>query len=187
MQENGLTEGFSDKDALKFGEIYDQYIKKIYNFIYYKTHHKESAEDLTSITFSKAWENFKNFDQNKGSVSAWLYKIARNTVIDYWRAKKFEYDIEDIWDLSSGEDIKVDTENVLKLESVRKYMKNLSSGDRDILIMRVWQELSYKEIAEILGKNEASCKMAFCRALSRLKKEMPLAAFIAFMVFGSLD
>ncbi|MFA5133417.1 MAG: sigma-70 family RNA polymerase sigma factor [Patescibacteria group bacterium] len=179
--------GQEEELAKEFGKIYDQYIKKIYNFVYYKTHHKETAEDLASVTFAKAWERFNTFDQKKGFVSAWLYKIARNTVIDHYRAQKFEYDVDDVWDLSGNEDIPLDTETKLKLEEVRKHIKFLNSSERDILIMRVWQELSYKEIAEILGKSEASCKMAFSRALARLKKRIPLAAVIAFFLFSSLD
>ena len=67
-----------------FGEIYDVYIKKIYNFIYYKTHHKETAEDLTSETFRKALSNIKSFDTHR-AFSSWLYRIAQNTVIDHYR------------------------------------------------------------------------------------------------------
>ena len=75
-----------------FGRLYDLYIKKIYNFIYYKTHHQETAEDLVSIVFTKALKKINTFD-NSGTFSAWLYRIARNTVIDHYRTKKLDYNI----------------------------------------------------------------------------------------------
>ena len=85
-------------DLKKFGGLYELYIDKIYKFIYFKTHHKETAEDLVSQTFFKALENIKGFDPSKGKFSSWLYRIARNCVIDYYRTKKAKIDIYDTWD-----------------------------------------------------------------------------------------
>jgi len=166
-----------DKEA--FAKLYDEYIKKIYNFIYYKTHHKETAEDLTSITFTKAWKNIESF--NKGSIQAWLYTIARNTVIDHYRTVKQDKNIDDVWDLSSNTDIAMDADTVLKVEDVKKYLQDIAPIQRDIVIMRVWQDLSYKEIAEITGKSEANCKVIYSRAISKLKLKMPIVVFIAFL------
>ena len=102
----------------QFGTLYDLYIKKIYNFVYYKTMHKETAEDLTSQTFFKALDNIQRFDETKGSFSSWLYRIARNTVIDYYRTKKTENNIEDVWDLSGDENIQSDMDTTQKLQEV---------------------------------------------------------------------
>src|SRR6056297_2278284 len=71
-----------------FNWLYERYIKKIYNFIYYKTMHQETAEDLTSQTFIKALNKINSFDSEQGTFQAWLYKIARNTVIDHYRTQK---------------------------------------------------------------------------------------------------
>lgn len=60
-------------DTMPFSELYDQYIEKIYRFIYYKTHHKEIAEDITSVTFMKALERLNTFDPSKAQFSTWLY------------------------------------------------------------------------------------------------------------------
>lgn len=168
-------------DSEAFGKLYDEYIKKIYNFIYYKTHHKETAEDLTSATFVKALQNIQKYSLEKGSFSAWLYKIARNTVIDHYRTMKFNYNIEDAWDISSDEKIDFDTDSRLKIEEIKKYIKDFKQTERDIIIMRVWQEMSYREIAEILGKTENNCKVIFSRAIKNLKEKMPLALFISFI------
>ena len=84
-----------------FGKLYDQHVKKIYEFIYFKTHHKETAEDLTSVTFMKALSNIESFDEKKASFKTWLYRIARNTVIDHYRMKRETADLEDAWDLRS--------------------------------------------------------------------------------------
>jgi len=162
----------------KFGELYELYADRIYKFIYFKTHHKETAEDLTSQTFFKALEAIGGFDFGKGYFSSWLYLIAKNTVIDYYRTKKSEIDVSDVWDLSDKEDIERDSEYKDQLEKVEKYLKNLKPEQREIILMRVWQDIPYKEIAEIIGKSEANCKMIFSRAINQLRKEEIFALII---------
>lgn len=170
-----------DKEA--FGILYDKYVKKIYNFIYYKTYHKETAEDITSIVFTKALENIKNFDIEKGFFSAWLYKIARNSLIDHYRKYRNESNIDDILDLSSPHDLKKEVERSLGLGKIEAYLKNLSSIQRDIIRLRIWEDMSYKEISQILDKTEDSCKMAFSRAIKKLRDDMPLVLLLLLLLY----
>lgn len=167
-----------------FVQLYDKYIKRIYDFIYFKTTHKETAEDLTSLTFIKALEKIKTFNADKGTFSAWLYQIARNTVIDFYRTKKEAIDIDDVWDLAGNENIERDIDAKAKLQAIEKYLAKLKSEQREIIIMRIWSELTYAEIAEVLGKSEASCKMSFSRAIAVLRKEMPLELLISFLLLS---
>jgi RNA polymerase sigma-70 factor (ECF subfamily) len=170
------------KDEHWFTQVYDKYAEKIYQFIYYKTYHRETAEDLTSHTFLKAFENLKRFNPKRGTISAWLYQIARNTVIDHYRTLRYTVSVHDIWDLASEEDIEVDLENRVQLEKIHSALKGLPGDQRDIIIMRVWQELPYKEIALIMGKSEASLKMMYSRTIARLKEHMVLAIVIVFFI-----
>jgi len=169
-------------DLEKFSWLYDKYIKKIYDFIYFKTTHKETAKDLTSQTFFKALEKIKTFNSDKGTFSAWLYQIARNTVIDHYRTRKKTVDIDDVWDMAEDQDIERDIDVQEKLKSVEKHLAKLKSEQREIIIMRIWQDMSYAEIAEALDKSEGSCKMAFSRAINTLRREMPLEIFIMFLL-----
>jgi len=164
-----------------FSEIYSHYIKRIYDFVYFKTCHRETAEDLTSQTFMKALEGIVNFDPAKGSVSSWLYRIARNSVIDHYRKKKQMVNIEDIWDLASREDLETDLINREGMERIAESLNSLSPDKRAIVIMRVWQGLSYKEISEIMKRTEAQCKMTFYRAIDKIKKQVPASVAVLFM------
>jgi RNA polymerase sigma-70 factor (ECF subfamily) len=152
-----------------FGLIYDKHVKTIYNFIYYKVFDKETAEDITSQTFFKALKNMSSVDPERPIIS-WLYKIAHNSILDHYRAQRHNEDIDDYWDIHD-EDIdvigKLDTE--VEATRVKKYLKELNTTERDIIFMRVWQEMPYQEIAEIIGKSEANCKMIYSRAMKKLK------------------
>ncbi|MDD5072059.1 MAG: sigma-70 family RNA polymerase sigma factor [Patescibacteria group bacterium] len=170
-------------DADSFPELYDKYVRKIFNFIYFKTHHKETAEDLTSQTFLKALKNLDQFDREKGLFSTWLYQIARNQVVDFYRSKKNEVNIDDVWDLAGNDDILRDLDTAQKLKKVQEYLKKLRPEQREIVLLRVWEGMSYKEIAEALGKDEAHCRVIFSRAIGALKSQMPLAVFLGLLLF----
>lgn len=166
-----LIEKCQNGNLKYFSEIYDLYVKKIYEFIYFKTHHKQIAEDLTSQTFLKSLENIDKYDSRKGKFSSWLYAVARNGVIDYYRTQKHNLNIDDAWDISSEDDTELDTENKEKLRRVKKYLQKLTGDQRDVIILRVWENMSYREIAEIMVKTEANCKMIFSRATEKIRKE----------------
>jgi RNA polymerase sigma-70 factor (ECF subfamily) len=189
VENQGYSTEIDEKEAVKnckagnleyFDFLYETYITKIYNFVFYKTHHKETAEDLTSQIFMKALENITSFKDQEGFFSAWIFRIARNLVIDYYRKSKASYNIEDGWDLKSNEDLFKETSNKVKLDKVRDYLKNFDAIQRDIVILRVWNELSYKEISKVIGKSEANCKMIFSRIISKVKKEFIYLFFIEF-------
>jgi len=169
-----------------FSNFYEEHVEKIYRFVYYKTHHKETAEDLTSQTFFKVLENIKNFNSKKGNFSSWLYSIAKNTVIDYYRTKRNETDVSDIWDLAGKQDIERDAEFREQLEKAEKYLKDFNAEQRDIILLRVWGDVPYKEIADIVGKSEANCKMIFSRAINQLRKEEVFALIVLLTLIKNI-
>jgi RNA polymerase sigma factor (sigma-70 family) len=183
QSEQQLIQKFISGDQLAFGELYDLYVEKIYNFIYYRTLHKETAEDLTSLVFTKVLENIDSFNAEKGRFSTWLYQIARNTVIDHYRAFKPSEDIENAFDLASNSNVERDADVRLSLEKVEKYLKELPKEAREIIIMRVWDGLSYKEISAITGKSEASLKMLFSRSVTKLQQTVPVSLFILLIPY----
>ena len=164
-----------------FGPLYDRYIKDIYRFVYYRVHHKETAEDLTSTVFFKALDRINQCDPEK-SFSAWLYQIARNTIIDHYRTRKKTMNIEDAWDIADDSDYDADIHLKSQLKEIKKHLSSLSAIQRNILIMRVWEEKSYREIAEIIEKSEDNCKVIFSRAVAELKKLVPISALIALFI-----
>lgn len=182
-EESAIIRNCRDGRLDQFALLYDEYINKIYRFIFFKTHHKETAEDLASTVFIKALENIKKYDSAKASFSVWLYSIARNTVIDHYRTGKDTVDIDGLLDLSSDELNIADKIDIdAKISEVREYLKKLTPEQREIVVLRVWEGLSYKEISAILGKSENSSKVMFSRVMSELRKEFgSIAVLLLFL------
>lgn len=186
ISESELVAASLSGKAEAFAKLYEQYVKPIYRYHYYRTFHKETAEDLTSQTFMRALEHLRTYDANKGSFSAWLYRIARNLLVDHVRARRPGVDMEDVWDtLHDGRNLSQSLEQKEALEQVKLHIETLPEEQREIILLRLWDERSYQEIADITGKSEAACKMAVSRSLQMLRTKIPLAMFL-FLVHLSL-
>ncbi|MEK7183394.1 MAG: sigma-70 family RNA polymerase sigma factor [Patescibacteria group bacterium] len=168
--EEDLISACQSGDTQAFGELYDAYVRKLYDFIYYKTSRKEIAEDLTSVVFMKALQNITKYHKtDTGSFSGWLYSIARNTIIDHYRSVRPNDNIDDAFDLPFHARIEERTEASLQIEKIHTYLKKLPSLQRDIILMRVWQDLPYKTIATAVGKTEDNCKVIYSRSIKELR------------------
>lgn len=155
----------------RFDDLYQLYAEKIYRFVYFKTLHKETAEDLTSEIFMKALERIRQFDASRGTFSAWIYRIARNAVIDSYRTNHPAEDIEAGWTLASSTDIARDAEAGIALEKVQDALQLLKPEQREVVMMRLWDGLSHKEIADILGMTESNVKQVFSRTIRKLRED----------------
>lgn len=151
------------------GELYELYVDRIYRFVYLRTNHKQTAEDLTSDIFFKVFRAINSFDSEKGNFTSWIYTIARNKIIDHYRAGKETVDLEAIAEMPSSTSIPEETENRMILEKVKSALKELSEKDQEIIILRVWDGLSHREIAELVSSSEAAVKVAYLRAMRRLQ------------------
>lgn len=166
-----------DRDAL--GTLYDRYIRQVYEFIYYKTQHRETAEDITSMVFLKAVEHIRSLRAEEHAFRPWIFRIARNAVIDHWRTRRQHANIEDIWDVPSDVDVGRDAETRFQLERVQKHLQGLDATQRDVVLLRAWSGLTYQEIAPIVGKTPENCKVIFSRVAARLREQILVAMLLA--------
>lgn len=171
-------------DETQFGALYTEYVQPIYRFVYRRTLDRMLAEDLTSTTFLKALEKIRTYDSAKGPFVAWLYRIARNTVTDHYRTRRVHANIEDVWDLASDDDPTAGVDTQLASKELRAALAKLPADKREIVLLRVWEGLSYAEIAAITGKSEGNCKVIFSRAVKDLRDILPSAVLL--LLFFSL-
>lgn len=153
-----------------YGKVYDRYFKSIYQFIYFRISNRETAEDLTAEVFLKVWQ-YINKGKDVENLRALLYSTARHLVIDYYRKKK----------TISLEDIKEEKFTVSKLDMDRKMelfgdldmlktiLLQLKKEYQEVVILRYDQDLSYDEIAKIMGKGVGAIRVLLHRAIRQLR------------------
>lgn len=163
------------KDAIKgeasaFGLLYDKYQLQIYRFVYLKVGHREEAEDLTHQVFLKTWQNIADYHFKGFPFSSWLYEIARNQVIDYYRTKKNNLNLEIIDEPTTENPAISNLDKNLDIKKVKKAIFQLNSTQQDIVILRFIEDFSLQETALILKKTETAVKLLQYRAVRNLRK-----------------
>lgn len=163
-------------DRNAFGQIYDYYVKPIYRFIYFKVPTREDAEDLTSQTFIKALKYIVEEKKEIKSLQAFLYQLARNLVIDFYRTKAIEtLPIDDqLTEAIPDEeiDIKEKVEIISDLKNVEEALKQISEPYREVVILRYVEGLSNKEIAQIVNRSEGAVRVILHRGLNKLREKL---------------
>lgn len=172
MKEDKLIYRAQGGDESAFGKLYDEYFQRIYRFTLIKVGRKQDAEDLSHQVFLSAWKNIRNYKHKGFPFSSWLYKIAQNAVIDFYRTQRSHIDIEDVREDRLGTQSSSDEnlERSMEIERVRKKLLKLKDDEQDVLIMKFIDELSNKEISAALKKSEGAIRVIQHRALKQLKK-----------------
>jgi len=162
-----------DKGA--FNEIFDRYHRQIYNFINKQVNERESVEDLTQEVFMRVYKSSGNFDVSK-KFTSWLYKIALNEIKRHWKRtgarQTFSLNTpvgRDSGDAERGEFIEdhrivpaAETESDLFSRNLRQLIDQLPEKQRTVVLLKVYQELTFEEIAEI-------CECPLSTVLSRMR------------------
>lgn len=158
-----------------FGVLYERHVRRIYNYIYYRTGDHQDAEDLTARVFQRALRHVSNFEDKGVPFSAWLYRIAHNLVANWHRdrSRRPIVPLEDHVVVSrSSEHPEVEAmaeeENRMLLEAVRR----LPPDRQQLLILKFVERLSNAEIGEIMGRTEGAIKSLYHRTLNALREEI---------------
>jgi RNA polymerase sigma-70 factor, ECF subfamily len=160
-----MTSGSDDFEA-----IYESHAPSIYRFMFWRTKDETLAEDLTSNVFEKAWRTRKSF--TGGSAKAWLFRIARTTLIDHWRKNKELPDDGSIISEAVSDELDLGESLDRKLAAARlqKAVARLPKDMRSVVQLRFIEGLSVREVARMLELSEANVRVIQYRALQKLRK-----------------
>jgi RNA polymerase sigma-70 factor, ECF subfamily len=166
----------SGKNAQAFGELYERYFDRIFNFIYRQTDDEDLTADLCSQTFLNALKNAPKFEYRGVPVSAWFYRIASNEVNKHYRKAKKEkvFSIEEVL-VKELIEISNDSWSEEHIEKLLEYMKELPTDMLEVLQLRFFEDKDFKEIAFILDITESGAKMRTYRALDKLRKNFNIS------------
>jgi len=169
-QEAWLVERAVSGDADAFAGLYEAYVDRVYRFIFFRVGESRLAEDLTSQTFLKAWEGLGRYQIRGLPFGAWLFRIARNKVIDNYRVSKETVSLEAALSTQPDPQGKVDekVEGHLEVEQLRVALRRLTEDQRQVLTLKFIEGLSTREISQITGKQEGAIRALQMRGLQAL-------------------
>ena len=165
-----LIQNIQQWDVDSFTPLYETYFQRIYSFLLIKANWNiHLAEDATASTFMKAFENIGRFSTEKkwSSFTARLFNIAYNTLIDFIKRKEYERIDED--SLKSENPDFVDFfQKHEQTEQILAYLEQLWKDKKDLFVLRLWNNLSYDEIATILWKRSTTCRKDFSNLVKKV-------------------
>ena len=172
MDERKLVRLSQEGDTDAFASLYETYIERIYRYIYFRIADVEISEDIASQVFLKAWEKLVSFQVGSTPFIAWLYRIAHNAVIDYYRTKKVSVRLDDVSPAEVSHDDGIDEKLDRQIDSqqLRDALRELTDEQQEVLMLKFIGGLSTLEIARHLGKQQGAIRALQMRALQGLAK-----------------
>lgn len=159
-----------DKDA--FGQIYNLFYKRIFRYCQFNLKYRriEEAQDICQETFLKAYKSISSFSERKGgSFQAYLFRIARNLIIDSSRKKK-DVPLKEYLKVEAEGDLDEQIDKKQENQKLKEALDKLPEVERQIVILRYFEELTTAEVAGVIGKREGALRVRSHRVLKKLKE-----------------
>jgi RNA polymerase sigma-70 factor (ECF subfamily) len=163
------------EDSQAFGQLYGLHVRRIYNYVYYRTGSHHDAEDLTARVFYRALQSIGRYQERGAPFSAWLYRIAHNAVANWHRDKRWNQTValEDLAGQLEGGD---DPDRVAERSEARRQLlelvRTLPPERQQLLVLKFVERYSNQEIGEIMGRTEGAVKSLYHRTLLALRREL---------------
>jgi RNA polymerase sigma-70 factor (ECF subfamily) len=172
-KENQLVEA-AKRDPERFAELYDKYVEQIYRYVYRRVSDQAIAEDLVSQSFYDALSHLKSYEYKGYPFSAWLYKIAHNNVLKWYRVhfRSQKVNLEDMTELSDDQDVMEEESVRQEKQGVMDLLQKLEHEERELIRLKYFEEVSNIEIGQIMGISANNVGVKLYRALKRLKQLM---------------
>lgn len=165
------------RDPEAFGELYARHVDPIYSYLLHRVRDRADAEDLTALVFSRALAALPEFDWRNVPFRAWLYRIAGNLVVDYWRRRRDRIPLDRAATLPdsgpSPDDLIEESDLRARL---RRALTTLPDPQQEAVVLHFGQGLTYRQVGEVLGRSEGAAKQLVHRALLNLRRELEVVS-----------
>ncbi len=172
QDEESLVRRAQKHDQEAFAQLYEEYFDRIYRYITLKIGDAVEAEDLTQQVFLNTLRSISSFKWRGKPFSAWLYRIAHNQVVDYFRKKRrTAMPLEENL-VSGGDNPQQVTERKLDIERVLSAARHLTEAQREVISLRFTSELSIAQVAGVMGKSQGAVKALQHSGIVALRKAL---------------
>ena len=174
LDEKEILRQASQGDKEAFGLLYEHYLTRIYNYIYYRTGNVHDAEDLTARVFQRAMKHILNYQDRGVPFSAWLYRIAHNLVANWYRdrSRKKELSITEKMVLpAKHEHPEMTILRTEKQDALLRIIRTLPPDRQQLLILKFVEHLSNAQIGQVMGRSEGAVKSLYHRTLLSLRDD----------------
>jgi RNA polymerase sigma-70 factor (ECF subfamily) len=158
-----------------FGALYERYVERIFNYVYYRTGNVHDAEDLTARVFYRALNHISNYTDRGVPFSAWLYRIAHNLIANWHRdrSRHLEIPLDDAPTLHyKGEPPETALMHGQDQEALLKLIRHLPGERQHLLILKFVEQMSNAEIGQTMGRSEGAVKSLYHRTLLALRDNL---------------
>jgi RNA polymerase sigma-70 factor (ECF subfamily) len=158
-----------------FGQLYEHYVRRIYNYHYRHTSNRVEAEDLTSRTFYRALRSLHRYREKRASFQAWLFRIAHNLVVNWYRdhGRRDIVSIDTVEPMTSQAEDPHDFVEALEEQAfLQRVLATLSEDRKTLILLKFVEKMTNREIAEVLGRTEGAVKALYYRTLVDLRETM---------------
>jgi RNA polymerase sigma-70 factor (ECF subfamily) len=154
-----------------FQPIYQKWLKPIYRYFYFRVGNEKDAEDLTSQVFLKVYEDLPRY-RSKGSFSAWIFTIAHARMVDFFRKATREQKLEKADYTANSSDLLTMVVHSNEIDELLALLHKMTEEEQELIRLRFFGELSYREIGEILNRKEDAVRKSVTRLLDQMQVEM---------------
>ncbi len=174
LSEEEILAKASSGDLDAYGMLYERYVDRIFNYVYYRTGSVDDAEDLTARVFQRAMKHITNYTDRGVPFSAWLYRIAHNLVANWHRdrSRRQEIPLSDEPIIAKLDHPEVTLVRTEQQESLLKLIRSLPTERQNLLILKFVEHLSNAEIGTIMGRSEGAIKSLYHRTLLALRDQI---------------
>ncbi len=158
-------------ESIQWETVYSGLLPRVYNYFRYRGIEDDVAEDLTALTFEKAWRKRESYRHDLAAFSTWVLRIAHNVAVDYFRAGAREFALADVdarCEQSSPEEQLVERDEVARL---RKLLAQLPSREQELVALKYGSELTNRTIAQLTGLSETNVGTILHRVVNHLRKQ----------------
>jgi RNA polymerase sigma-70 factor (ECF subfamily) len=165
----------AEGDRHSFGEFYALHLNEIYRYILFRVNDHDEAEDLTAKVFLEAWESLTSARRESKVINAraWIYRIARNNVIDYYRTRKPRAPLEGNPDKKlQAAGVESDVDHLFTSRELARGVQQLPENYQEVIILRFINRMSHADVAEIMNITTSHVRVLQYRALKQMRENI---------------